>query len=557
MGLSFKINSMNYKVLARKYRPQDFKELIGQEILVNTLKNSLKNGRLAHSFLLTGIRGVGKTTTARIIAKAFNCEGGNRKEPSYDICNECKPCKSITNGNCLDVIELDAASKTGVDNIREIIEPVMYIPNETRFKVYIIDEVHMLSTAAFNALLKTLEEPPENCKFIFATTEIKKIPATIISRCQRFDLKRIDHNVLMRHLKNICDKEEITVDQESLNQISISSEGSMRDALSILDQIAALTDNKIEIIKLKEMLGLKDKKDYLKLFSSCLKGDAKISTDIYYQLIHEGVPPTDIVNTLIQICSEACKFTVNEKLLDQHIDEFNEISQCGITQLIRSWQILIKGLDELKNEVNSIEIVSMIIVKLCYSSQTPMPEEILKRIDQKFIKINSITNFSKNLNEPKNTSNHSINSTPKDPIDTTEKNDMSKPQDPTTQNIQKYKKFCEFDELLSCLIDNKEGLLHAKLINNIYLESFKFGEIKLKVLKDNSRDLILKLNDFLLDKTNLKWKIIEVDTKFTKSYNDLKNIDVKNEKEKLNSDPIFKEIKEQFPEAEIKNIKNI
>ena len=195
---------MNYKVLARKYRPQNFQELIGQDILVNTLKNALNDGRLAHAFLLTGIRGIGKTTTARIIAKAFNCEGNNNNKPTFEICNNCGPCKAITKGNSLDVIEIDAASKTGVDNIREIIESVMYSTNEMRFKIYIIDEVHMLSTAAFNALLKTLEEPPNNTKFIFATTETKKIPATIISRCQRFDLKRIDDEVLINHLRSIC-----------------------------------------------------------------------------------------------------------------------------------------------------------------------------------------------------------------------------------------------------------------------------------------------------------------------------------------------------------------
>ena len=205
-----KINNItekkNYRVLARKYRPNDFNELIGQDSLVKTFKNSLNKGRLAHAFLLTGIRGVGKTTTARIIAKALNCVGNeNNTEPTFEICNNCSPCKSINKGNFLDVIEVDAASRTGVDGIREIIDAVMYSPHNARFKVYIIDEVHMLSNAAFNALLKTLEEPPENVKFIFATTEIKKIPATIISRCQRFDLQRVDIDTLRTHLSKICE----------------------------------------------------------------------------------------------------------------------------------------------------------------------------------------------------------------------------------------------------------------------------------------------------------------------------------------------------------------
>jgi len=309
---------MNYKVLARKYRPQNFQELIGQDILVNTLKNALNDGRLAHAFLLTGIRGIGKTTTARIIAKAFNCEGNNNNKPTFEICNNCGPCKAIAKGNSLDVIEIDAASKTGVDNIREIIESVMYSTNEMRFKIYIIDEVHMLSTAAFNALLKTLEEPPNNTKFIFATTETKKIPATIISRCQRFDLKRINHEVLINYLNSICVKENITIDDESLKQISLSSEGSMRDALSILDQVAALSNNQIKIKELRKLLGIRSKLDFIKLYTLCLDANASEALNYYYQLIQDSTDPSDILNSLINICSDACKFVVNNNLLDEH-----------------------------------------------------------------------------------------------------------------------------------------------------------------------------------------------------------------------------------------------
>ena len=553
MKFSFKLNPMNYKVLARKYRPQNFEQLIGQDLLVDTLKNSIKNGRLAHAFLLTGIRGVGKTTTARIIAKAFNCEGNNNKGPTFEICNNCEPCKSITNGNCLDVIELDAASKTGVENIREIIDSVMYVPNEARLKIYIIDEVHMLSTPAFNALLKTLEEPPETCKFIFATTEIKKIPATIISRCQRFDLKRIDHEVLIEHLKFVCEKEKISFDNDTLSQISVSSEGSVRDALSILDQIAALTDNDINIIKLREMLGLKDKIDYLNLFIACLNGEASSSMDIFYKLIYEGVQAPDVVSTLINICSDSCKFTINEKLLKNYEREYDQISKFGITQLIRSWQILIKGLDELRNEVNQIEIVSMIIVKLCYSSQTPMPKEILKRIDQKFLK-NRTTNLK--LNDQKIADEKPLNISENNSlIPSIVKENVS--EQPKKQEIDKYEKFLDFDELLSSLINNKEGLLHAKLINNIHLESFNYGEIKLKVLEENSFDLIKRINEFLLEKTGFKWKIIEVDTDVSKTYNEIRSNNIEKEKESFSSIQVFKDIKDQFPDAKIRNINKL
>ena len=484
---------MNYKVLARKYRPQNFQELIGQDILVNTLKNALNDGRLAHAFLLTGIRGIGKTTTARIIAKAFNCEGNNNNKPTFEICNNCGPCKAITKGNSLDVIEIDAASKTGVDNIREIIESVMYSTNEMRFKIYIIDEVHMLSTAAFNALLKTLEEPPNNTKFIFATTETKKIPATIISRCQRFDLKRIDDEVLINHLKSICVKEDITVDDESLKQISSSSEGSMRDALSILDQAAALSNNQIQIKELTQLLGIRNKLDFIKLYKFCLDAEASEALNYYYQLIQDSTDPADILNSLISICSDACKFVVNNNLLDEHVNEFKKISVHGITKLLRSWQVLIKGLDETKSGTNQIEIVSIIIVKLCYTSSTPMPEELIKKLDKK------ISNNSSNKTNATTIENKSIDqkNTLSEPLES-DKTYQPIKNEHTVENEHKTKienkiSLNNFEEMLTFLIENREALLHAQLVNNVVIDSFENGKISMKISENCSFDVVKHL----------------------------------------------------------------
>ncbi len=546
---------MNYKVLARKYRPQNFQELIGQDILVNTLKNALNDGRLAHAFLLTGIRGIGKTTTARIIAKAFNCEGNNNNKPTFEICNNCGPCNAITKGNSLDVIEIDAASKTGVDNIREIIESVMYSTNEMRFKIYIIDEVHMLSTPAFNALLKTLEEPPNNTKFIFATTETKKIPATIISRCQRFDLKRIDDEVLMNHLKSICVKEEITVDDESLKQISSSSEGSMRDALSILDQAAALSNNQIQIKELRQLLGIRSKLDFIKLYKFCLDAEASEALNYYYQLIQDSTDPADILNNLISICSDACKFVVNNNLLDEHVNEFKKISEHGITKLLRSWQVLIKGLDETKSGTNQIEIVSIIIVKLCYISSTPMPEELIKKLDKK------ISNDSSNKTSAKTIENKSID----------QKNTISKPlkSDKTYQpiknentvdsehktNIENKISLNNFDELLTFLIENREALLHAQLVNNVVIDSFENGKISMKISENCSFDVVKHLSKFLQYKTGLKWIIEEVQKTNNKTHEENKDINFEKKKKEIESDPIINEVKQLFPNAEIKDIK--
>ena len=545
---------MNYKVLARKYRPQNFQELIGQDILVNTLKNALNDGRLAHAFLLTGIRGIGKTTTARIIAKAFNCEGNNNNKPTFEICNNCGPCKAITKGNSLDVIEIDAASKTGVDNIREIIESVMYSTNEMRFKIYIIDEVHMLSTAAFNALLKTLEEPPNNTKFIFATTETKKIPATIISRCQRFDLKRIDDEVLINHLKSICVKEDITVDDESLKQISSSSEGSMRDALSILDQVAALSNNQIQITELRQLLGIRSKLDFIKLYKFCLDAKASEALNYYYQLIQDSTDPSDILNSLISICSDACKFVVNNNLLDEHVDEFKKISEHGITKLLRSWQVLIKGLDETKSGTNQIEIVSIIIVKLCYTSSTPMPEELIKKLDKK------ISNNSSNKTSTKTIENKSIDqkNTTSEPLESDKtyqpiKNENTVDSEHNT-NIENKISLNNFEELLTFLIENREALLHAQLVNNVVIDSFENGKISMKISENCSFDVVKHLSKFLQDKTGLKWVIEEVQKTNNKTHEENKDINFEKKKKEIESDPIINEVKQLFPNAEIKDI---
>ena len=545
---------MNYKVLARKYRPQNFQELIGQDILVNTLKNALNDGRLAHAFLLTGIRGIGKTTTARIIAKAFNCEGNNNNKPTFEICNNCGPCNAITKGNSLDVIEIDAASKTGVDNIREIIESVMYSTNEMRFKIYIIDEVHMLSTAAFNALLKTLEEPPNNTKFIFATTETKKIPATIISRCQRFDLKRIDNEVLINHLKSICVKEDITVDDESLKQISSSSEGSMRDALSILDQVAALSNNQIQITELRQLLGIRSKLDFIKLYKFCLDAKASEALNYYYQLIQDSTDPSDILNSLISICSDACKFVVNNNLLDEHVDEFKKISEHGITKLLRSWQVLIKGLDETKSGTNQIEIVSIIIVKLCYTSSTPMPEELIKKLDKK------ISNNSTNQASTKTIENKNIDQkiTTSEILESNEKyqpiKNENKVDSENDRNIENKISLKNFEELLTFLIENREALLHAQLVNNVVIDSFESGKISMKISENCSFDVVKHLSKFLQDKTGLKWVIEEVQKTDNKTHEEIKDINFEKKKKEIESDPIINEVKQLFPNAEIKDI---
>ena len=539
---------MNYKVLARKYRPQNFQEIVGQETLVETFKNAIQHGRLAHSFLLTGIRGVGKTTTARIIAKSFNCEGNQNKSPTFNICNKCKPCETITNGNCLDVLEIDAASKTGVDNIREVIDSVMYAPNETRFKIYIIDEVHMLSVQAFNALLKTLEEPPNSCKFIFATTEIRKIPATIISRCQRFDLKRIDTTQQIKHLKQIAEIEKIQIDELSLNQIADSSEGSMRDALSILDQAAALMNNDIKIDTLKEMLGLKGYNEYYKLLNLCLQSDSISALKKYDYFIELGVPPVQIISNIMEACTESSRYTISEFRDDPQENknaDMLEISDHGISHLIRCWQILVRGFEETKNSSNQIDCASMVILKLCYSSKLPMPEEIIKKLNSNSYseKNNKDISSEKDFHLKKNQENNDTPSLENIKTENNPINNESEKKLPKTLN-----------ELLDLLIANKEAFLHAQIINNVYIEEFKPGEIKLE-LNDNCDDKFKHNLSSVLEKiTKRKWNIVETKSKTKETISEKEENAFERKKTQILEEPLLKEILNEFPDAEINNI---
>ena len=292
----------HYRVLARKYRPTNFDELIGQEAMVRTLSNAIETGRLAHAFILTGVRGVGKTTTARIIAKALNCTGPDGQGgPTITPCGVCENCKAIAESRHVDVMEMDAASRTGVDDIREIIDGVRYASTNARYKIYIIDEVHMLSRNAFNALLKTLEEPPEHVKFIFATTEIRKVPVTVLSRCQRFDLRRVSIEELSRHFKTIADKEGCEIEDVALAMIARAAEGSVRDGLSLLDQAFAHGAGKVTEEQVRDMLGLADRAQILDLYQACMKGDVAAALTMLRHQYDHGADPVVIFQDMLEL----------------------------------------------------------------------------------------------------------------------------------------------------------------------------------------------------------------------------------------------------------------
>ena len=379
-----------YRVLARKYRPQTFSELIGQEPMVRTLANAIRRDRLAHAFLMTGVRGVGKTSTARLIAKALNCIGPDGQGgPTIDPCGQCEPCLAIAEGRHIDVIEMDAASHTGVDDMRDIIEAVRYAAVSARYKIYIIDEVHMLSRNAFNAMLKTLEEPPAHVKFLFATTEVDKLPVTVLSRTQRFDLKRIPTDLLQQHFGWVCAQEGVEAEDEALHMIAAAAEGSVRDGLSILDQAIAHADldgeGKVSAERVRDMLGLADKSAQRRLLATILDGDAKgllAALDEQYSL---GVEPLALMRglmdlahrvTLAQVAgAEAQAPTAEERAI---LSAWAERLSAG--QLHRLWQLLLKGHEEVKAAPDPLISARMALLRIFHAASLPDPGSLAKKL---------------------------------------------------------------------------------------------------------------------------------------------------------------------------------
>ncbi|WP_332817802.1 DNA polymerase III subunit gamma/tau [Sphingopyxis sp.] len=380
-----------YRVLARKYRPQTFAELIGQDAMVRTLGNAIARDRLAHAFLMTGVRGVGKTSTARLIAKALNCIGPDGQGgPTIDPCGVCEPCRAITEGRHIDVIEMDAASNTGVDDVREIIEAVRYAAVSARYKIYIIDEVHMLSRNAFNALLKTLEEPPPHVKFLFATTEVNKVPVTVLSRCQRFDLRRITPDMLFAHFSSILQKEGVEAEAPAIWLIANAAEGSVRDGLSILDQAIAHADldggGKISADQVRVMLGLSDRSSIAQLMATVLEGDPGAAIDLARGQYALGIEPVAMVRGLMDLTHAVTLAKVSRHddpaLAEADRERIGDwAKKLGFAPLNRLWQLLLKGHDEVLRANNPLEHLEMLLLRVIYAASMPDPGELAKLLE--------------------------------------------------------------------------------------------------------------------------------------------------------------------------------
>ncbi len=381
-----------YRVLARKYRPRTFAELIGQEAMVRTLGNAIRRERLAHAFLMTGVRGVGKTSTARLIAKALNCIGADGQGgPTIDPCGVCEPCIAIAEGRHIDVIEMDAASHTGVDDMRSIIEAVRYASVSARYKIYIIDEVHMLSKSAFNALLKTLEEPPAHVKFLFATTEAEKLPVTVLSRCQRFDLRRIATPELADHFAKICRSEEVQAEGEALAMIAAAAEGSVRDGLSILDQAIAHADldgdGTVTAEKVRDMLGLADKSAQRRLMAATLAGDGRALLDLVAQQYALGVEPVALVRAQMELIHRVTVAQLGASGAHGASAEEREAIDgwaAGLSpaQLHRLWQLLLKGHDEVRTAPDPLAAAQMALLRVLHAADLPDPGTLAKKLEE-------------------------------------------------------------------------------------------------------------------------------------------------------------------------------
>ncbi len=549
----------NSKILALKYRPQKFEDLIGQDFIAETIINSIKLNKIPNAYLFTGIRGVGKTTIARIVAKSLNCKNGIENLCSDNLCENCD---AITNSSHIDVLEMDAASKTGVDDVRDLIEFSRYGPTSSKYKIFIIDEVHMLSKQAFNALLKTLEEPPEyqnggSLKFIFATTEIKKIPVTVLSRCQRFDLPRIKSSELFNYIKKIKDKENGKVSDEALKLIVKISEGSVRDALSLLDRGILSQEQKkeLDLKTAREIFGFFDKSQIIEMFEFILKGEEKRVIEIYRKIYDQGIEPKIFINDFIELIYyfknidsltlESTNFSLN----DNDFLKIKEISnRVNSKVLLLFWQFAIKTIQELDVVSNQNLSIEMFLIRLMHL--VSLREETETRIDN-----NSKISIEKNLDKIESESEYKNN----DAINqikniTQEKN--SKPEFNVKKDIEAKVSINSFKDLLNICIFHKEIKLKYELENNVNLVKFEKNRIEISFNDDLDKSFVKNLSLKLFEWTGERWIItfskLKGEISLKEKEKNQRNQIIENEK-KSN---LYKEVLRNFPDANLINVKN-
>ena len=523
-------NAQPYRVLARKYRPQTFSELIGQEPMVRTLGNAIERDRLAHAFLMTGVRGVGKTSTARLIAKALNCIGPDgHGGPTIDPCGQCEPCTAIAEGRHIDVIEMDAASHTGVDDVREIIEQVRYAAVSARYKIYIIDEVHMLSRNAFNALLKTLEEPPAHVKFLFATTEVEKLPVTVLSRTQRFDLRRIPAELLAEHFSNVCEREGVESEDEALRIIAGAAEGSVRDGLSILDQAIAHADmdaeGKVVASRVRDMLGLADKSAQRRLLGYMLEGDAKALIDAIGEQYALGVEPLALMRALMDLVHRITLAQVSGGEADAPSEEERKAlgefaARLGTAELHRLWQLLLKGHEEVRQAPDPLVSLQMALLRVLHAADMPDPGKISRKIED----------LAKN----------GIGASAPAPAG------ESTPTVQVHANAQ-----LEWEGLVE-QVDNAGQLRIAQMMRDrVRVIELAPERLIFEQADTFPDDPVPEIRDALFKITGKRWQVERGEGQAKPTLREADEAQAKEARERIHADPMVKAVKEAFPEAEV------
>ncbi|MEP0960347.1 MAG: DNA polymerase III subunit gamma/tau [Roseobacter sp.] len=549
-----------YQVLARKYRPETFADLVGQDAMVRTLKNAFEADRIAQAFIMTGIRGTGKTTTARIIAKGMNCIstdglGGPTTEP----CGQCEHCRAIMEGRHVDVLEMDAASNTGVANIREIIDSVHYRAASARYKVYIIDEVHMLSTGAFNALLKTLEEPPAHVKFIFATTEIRKVPVTVLSRCQRFDLRRIEPEVMIDLMRKIASAEKAEIADDALALIARAAEGSARDATSLLDQAISHGAGETTALQVRAMLGLADRGRVLDLFDTILRGDAAGALTELSSQYAEGADPMAVLRDLAEITHWVSVVKITPEAAEDPTVSPDERAR-GATMadtlpmrvLTRLWQMLLKALDETASAPNAMMAAEMAIIRLTHVADLPSPEELVR-------KLNNATPPAPAPSGGGGGNNRSVSSANPTPTSVASRAVTPSGAGPATalahETDNALARFPTFDHVVELIRTNRDVKLLVEVETCIRLSQYQPGRIEFSPTNNAPRDLAQRLGQRLQHWTGNRWAVSivsETSTETIAEVRDAAEIAVKN---KALDHPLMQAVLSQFPKARITAIR--
>ena len=561
-----------YRVLARKYRPQTFAQLIGQEAMVRTLGNALRSGRLAHAYMLSGVRGVGKTTTARIIARALNCIGVDGKGgPTPEPCGVCSHCVAIAQDRHLDVIEMDAASRTKVEEIRELLDGVPYRPTSARYKVYIVDEVHMLSTHSFNALLKTLEEPPEHVKFIFATTEIRKVPVTVLSRCQRFDLRRVDTAEIASHLQKVATAEGVSASEGALNLIARAADGSVRDGLSLLDQAIALGEGQIDEAVVRDMLGLVDRTVIFDLFDALMRGEIATALEILSGRYAAGADPAAVLEDLLELTHWITRIkVVPAAAAAPGVAEAERVrggamaGKLAMAEVTRVWQMLLKGLGETRAAPVPIQAAEMVLIRIAYAARLPTPADAIESLSRG-------TRASSPPHEPSAAQPAApVSPQPARPVSTPPRgqpNASNPPPGPVAQvavrpalgaseaGAAEPIALRSFDDVVALVLQHKEVILHGQLVSGVRLVRFADGQIEINLTPQAPADLPQRLSRFLGAETGRRWLVTVSTAPGSPSLYEQQQAAASERRAAVLNHPVIAEIMRVFPDATLEQIR--